>query len=94
MDDAEMRERSRLLNQAREKRNKLADTLFIVKRMELVPKILMINVLEFFLAFTYIAMLQFCKDDLSTKQYVVAWLALILFLWLFTKQIYGFFIGF
>ena len=56
MDDTEMRERSRLLNQAREKRNKLADTLFIVKRMELVPKILMINVLEFFLAFTYIAM--------------------------------------
>ena len=51
-----MRERSRLLNQAREKRNKLADTLFIVKRMELVPKILMINVLEFFLAFIYIAM--------------------------------------
>lgn len=57
MDNAEMRERSRLLNQAREKRNKLADTLFIVKRMELVPKILMINVLEFFLTFTYITVL-------------------------------------
>ena len=56
MDDTEMRERSRLLNQAREKRNKLADTLFIVKRMELVPKILMITVLEFFLVFTYITM--------------------------------------
>ena len=28
------------------------------------------------------------------KQYVVAWLALTLYFWLFTKQIYGFFIGF
>ena len=62
--------------------------------MDLVPKLLTVNVAEFFMVFAYILQIQLCKSELKTRQVFIAWIALALYFYTFTKQVYAFFLGF
>jgi hypothetical protein len=75
-------------------RKQVAEQLFIVRRMDLVPKLCADFVCQLLLVFAYIVALQACKHELALRQVVVAWLALSVYVWTLCRQVYRFLLAF
>jgi hypothetical protein len=75
----------------REQRLVIADRMYLVNRMNFVPKFCGLFVVEFVLLFGFIVVIQLMKEELTNRQLIIAWLIFAVITWTFLKKCLAFF---